>query len=943
MSEDLLLNDTINQRGWTLPTPLVLVNNILNLPPGAIINARLANLQLNPQFLDLLSNANIVQGSGLANPNSVPVSGVTRSLVVSSYDSSLAGTGYCNTLLSDDTCSLGIGTLFDAIIASKSSSMSGPLADLLKQCVIIDSDTCTITNASTTALQNCGISSSTGSTIRGVSGATGLLKNNEIHGSSTGIISLAATSTADIQRCSIIATSTGTQETIGDADLLGNVIIGSDTCNLSNSSITAAALSKNNVILASASGSMTISATSTLPTNYNLLAGTSGCIQTSNSLAGGGISTSSMISSVTSNQTSLGGGSLTSNQINASVNGLQSTGGVSTGSLSRTAQLACSGCTQTLTDFTQQIQTATIASESCSLTSAATTGTGIQDFACVGTASGTIGANGGAHIKRSCTLASVLPIMTSNGTGNGIDASSIMSSDTCQLTQGDATISKNNSIISSNLSIINTSGASSTATGNLIAAGASSNITTTAGGETHSQNYIIGGLTNNVTNSGASPISQSGLLGSRTSTITQSGTGASGIRQGNIIGCSGCTVSMTGSQPISDSCIIGSANSSITQNAAFPINQSIILASNNGTINSTANTGQSVVLASSNNGLITGGNRNLGMGSTPTIAGFNDVFALSATATASSQAIFGARVDITGTGNNLTIGAGYGYPALSIVRPMANVAIDTTILTTHDALHITSTGAITITFPTAASLSSTYPSGSTRTWYVTQSTTSTPAKIALSGADTFKNKTGWTQLQLPRENSAIEVAWTNAAGTPGWTIRNKLRLGATADMTTANNFGTSPPKSDAAQLPTSTSAANHQTLTTTAYVTANTLVSDNPQTFTQSGAVITLPHTGYYRFRYMYNVQQTATVGATYYIIRSDVNNITAGATIGNSYAESGGWNVVSGTRYVEVLSDPVFLNVSTQVALRLSQDSTQTIVSTASLIFARLEITAEI
>lgn len=391
--------------------------------------------------------------------------------------------------------------------------------------------------------------------------------------------------------------------------------------------------------------------------------------------------------------------------------------------------------------------------------------------------------------------------------------------------------------------------------------------------------------------------------------------------------------------------VVGSNSCNVLSPVANSVDTSCILGCNNSSFISSAGQVSQCALIAGNGASITAGTRVCCIG-TATSSGFTNNLVFNGTGTASNQALFGSRVDITGAGNNLTV-SGYASPAAGVVRQAANVAVDTAVLSSHDAIHVTSTGAVTLTLPTAASLAATYPTGTYRTWYFSQTPTATPGKIATSGGDLFKNKTGFSQITLPREFGHFEIAWTNVTGTPGWTMRQKLKFNANADMTTANNFGTGGlPKSDAAQLATSTSKANHLTLGSTTYIAFDSITSDNPQSFTLNatpGALITCPVTGYYRFKYQYNISQTATVGVTYYILRSDIRDITGSSTVLNSYAEIGGENLVSGTKYVDVVAGPMLLLASNQYALRVTQDSTQTIVSTASLIFARLEIIADV
>lgn len=536
----------------------------------------------------------------------------------------------------------------------------------------------------------------------------------------------------------------------------------------------------------------------------------------------------------------------------------------------------------------------------CSQLSSMTTVAGLAKDVIIGCQNCSVVNNSTTITPQECVvIGSLDSSQTCNSTGGFFVENSIMGCDNCQITAANDTQS-NGCLAAQDSSITSTVGKLFQ---NLIAA---SNVCTVSNTNTNAASSII----------------DTALLGSTSCNVASSGTSSSIGRVGTL-GCQTTNINQTGTQTLVNCAAIASIGGTISQSGASQVGGAALVASQNSTISNST--------------------YSLGTGVSTNITGLTNVLAHSATATQSNQFACGTRFDMIGTGNPITNGSGYVYAGYGLPQPMRNTAIDTTLAVTDSGIFITATTAVTITLPTAASMAANFPTGSWRGFYIQQAPTATPGRLLLSGADTFKNKTGWTELQLPSTNTSTHVAIVNAAGTPLWSFRDAIQLITRYAMTVANNFGTTPPLANASLLPTSTSEANHKTLTTTTYTTFDTTtVNANPTTFTKSGAVITLVHPGVYFINYEGDIFFSSN-GAGSYILRTDINNITAGATVSNSYQASGGANSVGGIKHFSLACDPLVITAPTQIALRVSQDSANNFITQGSITSLRLNIVAQL
>lgn len=338
-------------------------------------------------------------------------------------------------------------------------------------------------------------------------------------------------------------------------------------------------------------------------------------------------------------------------------------------------------------------------------------------------------------------------------------------------------------------------------------------------------------------------------------------------------------------------------------------------------------------------GTITGPVNNallIGIGSSCT--GFNGVFAMSAAATASNQAIFGVRIDQTGTTNNFTT-QGYAYADRGFVDTRGSQTTNYTLTVSDGHLRIATTTSRLITIPTAAAMGANYPLNTVKSWVISAPETSTPSRLLLSGSDVFNQITGLQSVYLPKTGSPLTLTLQNSAS-PFWSLGPVIEQTAVFSTATANNFGTAPPAANASLLTTSANAAAHQALGAASYVTLNVTDIQNPQVFTSAPSNLGWVTTalGYSDIVITFTLAHTtATVGAPF-LIRCDILNGVSSTSLGSSYFEFAGTNDVSGSGTYQYTVPNVRCPVGT-FRLRISQDSTYGVTTAASLTSARVEI----
>ena len=303
-------------------------------------------------------------------------------------------------------------------------------------------------------------------------------------------------------------------------------------------------------------------------------------------------------------------------------------------------------------------------------------------------------------------------------------------------------------------------------------------------------------------------------------------------------------------------------------------------------------------------------------GNSPNVTGYSNVLAFGATASANNQAIFGTRVDINGgplavTNGNIQSIQGY----LGGVR---SISANSTLLATDHHVWINNTGTpITLTIPSAAAMSASFALNTTKRFTIScQDYFSICNMTCVSNLGTF----GLNNYTFLRAFETVVLLFIND-GAPRYVLERPYER-ESACLAPLNSFGVAPPKSDAAQLPTSTSEATHLALTTTSYATFTSVgVNYNPNSAILNAGFLQLTLRGEYKIDY--EIQITTTSGGGSWLIRSDVARTDTGATRPQSFQANMGLNT-NDTRSIRGTTS-WFWNDPTVVApitVRLSQDS---------------------
>lgn len=452
---------------------------------------------------------------------------------------------------------------------------------------------------------------------------------------------------------------------------------------------------------------------------------------------------------------------------------------------------------------------------------------------------------------------------------------------------------------------------------------------------------ILSSITSDITGSATGRIGNVMIVGSADADITAS----DGQVSKSAIGYSSTSeLTSTSTGEIVESAIFCSAGSDVTSTATTDVTNCAIIGSGTSTIDSTAGAHNRCVIAAANSGSITGGgSNNFACGASPIIIGYDNVFAHNATATASSQAIFGSRLDVTGTGNNITVGTGYVYGRRGMCTQNRTVFTSTSITVEETSLYVNdNTAGRQITIPTAASVGATFPVNSIRSWLIYTLETGpsvTPTRLAASGSDLFNNTTGLTSVSFNRSGTAIHLMLVNIA-TPFWRIITPIIQTAEYTTITANNFGVTPPQLNASILTTSTGEANHKTLGASTYVTFDTNTFQDVAIF-KAGATnigFRIDVAGWIDITYRFRITHTtAAVGAPF-LIRCDILDGSTSATLVNSYTQFAGTNDVSSSTVYSYKVPTTRLAAGTH-QLRMSTDSTYPITSAANISTVRISI----
>lgn len=461
-------------------------------------------------------------------------------------------------------------------------------------------------------------------------------------------------------------------------------------------------------------------------------------------------------------------------------------------------------------------------------------------------------------------------------------------------------------------------------------------ITAVAGTGNTNNIGVIGAAGTTITNNGtsSSAIGYIGVVGSDTTSIVNSGTSTT---IGNVfIGASsggGASVAV-GAASLNRVATIASTTGTFNQTSSGSLLNCAIIASNLADINSSgASSSGSCLIAAGQNSHITNSNYCVALGQGANITGFTNVLAFNATATSNSQIIANTRLDLLGATNHFTM-AGYVNPASGYLNPYRTVGTATSLNTT-DSILVISAGSVAVTVPQATVFATNFPTGTVRKYCIKVTAGNSGSTVSLSGGDTFRRKINWTTHTLGTHGETFNLLFVNDPTNPYWEPKNNVGYSGMGIMSTANNFGLTPPKADASLLPTSTSAANHATLTTTSFVTFNSITSVHTPAFTISGQGITFNIPGTYTIGY--TIELSTIAGAGNYVVRADLCT-TAGTQVANSFSEVGGANTV-GTKTWTVTASPLYVNAANTYTVRISQENTLQLTTNASIIAVRMII----
>jgi hypothetical protein len=459
-----------------------------------------------------------------------------------------------------------------------------------------------------------------------------------------------------------------------------------------------------------------------------------------------------------------------------------------------------------------------------------------------------------------------------------------------------------------------------------------------------SRSLITGCINCTTTNNGTNGIVQTGIINSAGSSITHAGTN---LQSSSLIDTSTCTLTTTlndvlrcaiiasdtsGINGGQSSLVAASSSGTISSSATDRTVNTALIGTDTCSVNSTAGLSQRIAVLGSNNAIISGPSNNvLASGSSPVVNARTNVFCHGATATASNQAIFGTRVDITGTGSHLTIGSGYVNTARGVAQPLTLITADHGLGATDQFIRVNSATGRTINIPTASTMSASFPVNTARTWVIS-AREATPVgnstELIINSGGLFNNVAGLNRVDLDEVGSPLTLTLVNDA-TPYWHLGPFIRQ--TAKLSTAVAVG-------AASIVTSTSEANHYTKTS--WWTLETLSTANTTLFAKSTSDLGMETMalGYGDMIITLKVTHTTAAVGTPYIIRMDVHNSAGGATVPESYAEFCGTNDVSGSSTFQYRV-PRSRMVVGNYRIRVTTDATYPLAAPGQITYVRWEL----
>lgn len=393
--------------------------------------------------------------------------------------------------------------------------------------------------------------------------------------------------------------------------------------------------------------------------------------------------------------------------------------------------------------------------------------------------------------------------------------------------------------------------------------------------------------------------------------------------------------------------MIGSLSCNITKSELTgQKNGIVILSGNNCTINDSSfsailtsrfsnidNNSLKCYIESSENATITGCNDVKVSGkNAPSAVGVDNCVIVDTTAVTDNQ--FRVGTDFHVDNQNITADDGYIKTNQGFLSNYVETTSDYTLSLSDHTVHLNSATPIFLYLPSPASLGALLPLNTVRTFVVIGNATANPSYIQTTGTPGhfLNRKSGWNQHRLSATGGRNTLQLVNIATNPYWMITDEVYYTCFAYTETDNYFGLVPPQSDANQLPTSTSEANHKTLGATSYYTFTNMTNNNPSSFSiASPPGVTIQEIGVYTITYQIDFDVNGGTGN--YIIRADLLNTVTGQSILNSYTEVGGRNTVGGSQRISVTSN-AFGTVAGNnlIHLRISQDATSTITATANI-----------
>ena len=216
--------------------------------------------------------------------------------------------------------------------------------------------------------------------------------------------------------------------------------------------------------------------------------------------------------------------------------------------------------------------------------------------------------------------------------------------------------------------------------------------------------------------------------------------------------------------------------------------------------------------------------------------------------------------------------------------------------------------------------------------------------VKTTSPDVFNGKPGYDDhLIFPGTSLDIDFFYT---AVPRWGVVGKQDVEAVVYASTHNNFGTTPPASDANQLPTAATELDHKALGSTSYYSfmTNDTLYENAFTVTSGALVINIA--GVYRFTYSIQIIGGG-AGATDYEFQADVADVTTPATpesVDGSYTKTAGVNSLSQGSQIVTWTSGYWAcdTVPRTIVLRMSSTS-NTLDANADIGYVRMSVSGTI